>query len=301
MWESHAEFSNSLLESWQKENEAMTLWELQNKLKKVSSHLVRWDRSTFGHVHGELRRLKQELERQQSDPHRISPTHVEIKIKEKILELNHREEIMWRQRSRILWLSSGDKNTIYFHIRASRRRRRNRITRLQKADGQVMENVQEMSDLTTSFYQELYTSEGTNNLEAVLSTVPTKVTATMNNCLIAAFSEKEVKEALFQMFPTKSPGLDGFPAQFFQRHWVLCGTQVTSIILRILRGEEDATSINDTFIVLIPKVVDPEELGQFRPISLCNVLYKIVSKVVANRLKQIFFFLRNTVGEIPTV
>ena len=175
----------------------------------------------------------------------------------------------------------------FFHIRASRRRRRNRIARLKKPDGQVTENVQEMRDLATSFYRELYTSEGTSNMDAVLNTVPTKVTAAMNSSLLAAFSEKEVKEALFQMFPTKSPGPDGFPAHFFQRHWDLCGTEVTSIVLRILRGEDEATSINDTFIVLIPKVADPEELGQFRPISLCNVMYKIASKVVANRLKQI--------------
>jgi len=149
-----------------------------------------------------------------------------------------------------------------------------------KPDGQVTKNVQEMRDLATSFYMELYTSEGTSNMDAVLNTVPTKVTAAMNSSLLAAFSEKEVKEALFQMFPTKSPGPDGFPAHFFQRHWDLCGTEVTSIVLRILRGEDEATSIND-------KVADPEELGQFRPISLCNVLYKIASKVVANRLKQI--------------
>jgi len=256
-----------MLESWQKEDEATTRQELQSKLKKVSSHLVRWDRNTFGHVRRELRKLKQELERLQSDPQRTGPTHAELKIKEKILELNHREEIMWKQRSRILWLSAGDRNTRFFYIRASRRRRRNRIARLKKLDGQVTKNVQEMRDIPNSFYRELYTSEGTSNMDAMLNTIPTKVTAAMNSSLLAAFSEKEVKEALFQMFPTKSPGPDGFPAHFFQRHWDLCGTEVTSIVLRILRGEDEATSINDTFIVLIPKAADPEELGQFRPIS----------------------------------
>jgi hypothetical protein len=59
------------------------------------------------------------------------------------------------------------------------------------------------------------------------------------------------------------------------------------VVLRILRGEDDPSVINNTFIMLIPKVASPKELGQFRPISLCNVLYKIASKVAANRLKAI--------------
>jgi len=124
-------------------------------------------------------------------------------------------------------------------------------------------------------------------MEVVLDAVPTRVTPEMNDHLLAPFDSKEVKEALFQMFPTKAPGPDGFPAHFFQRHWDLCGEEVTSVVLRVLNGEDDPASINNTLIVLIPKVAQADELGQFRPISLCNVIYKIVSKVAANRLKRI--------------
>jgi hypothetical protein len=62
---------------------------------------------------------------------------------------------------------------------------------------------------------------------------------------------------------------------------------VTDSVLRILRGTDSLEEVNNTFIVLIPKVASPTELGQFRPISLCNILYKIASKVLANRLKEI--------------
>jgi hypothetical protein len=124
-------------------------------------------------------------------------------------------------------------------------------------------------------------------MDQVLNTVPVKVTQAMNEGLVAPFEKEEVKAALFQMFPTKAPGLDGMPAHFFQRYWDLCGDEVTEVVLRILRGEDDPSVINSTCIVLIPKVESLEELGQFRPISLCNVVYKIASKVMANRLKKV--------------
>jgi len=177
------------------------------------------------------------------------------------MELNHREEIMWKQRSRIMWLAAGDKNTKFFHLRASQRRRKNRIVKLKKADGQCTENEAEMGAMASEFYKTLYSSEGTTDMDQVLNTVPVKVTPAMNEGLVAPFGKEEVKVALFQMFPTKAPGQDGMPAHFFQHYWDLCGDEVTEVVLRILRGEDDPSVINSTCIVLIPKVESPEELG----------------------------------------
>jgi hypothetical protein len=145
----------------------------------------------------------------------------------------------------------------------------------------------ELGDMASDFYRSLYTLEGTQGVEEVLRAVPVKVTAEMNAMLNAPFDTTEVKSALFEMYPTKAPGPDGFPAHFFQRNWDICGEEVTRVVLRILAGEESPKKINKTFIVMIPKITSLKEMGQFQPISLCNVIYKIASKVAANRLKKV--------------
>jgi hypothetical protein len=94
-------------------------------------------------------------------------------------------------------------------------------------------------------------------MDQVLNTIPRKVTEAMNSDLLANYSTDEVKTALYQMFPTKALGPDGYPAHFFQRKWELCGAEVTMDVLRILRGEDSPEEINKTFIVLIPKVASP--------------------------------------------
>lgn len=65
----------------------------------------------------------------------------------------------------------------------------------------------------------------------------------MNDRPLSRFTQEEIKIALFQMFPTKSLGTDGFPAHFFQRYWEFCGEEVTQVVLRVLRGKEDPTGI----------------------------------------------------------
>jgi hypothetical protein len=98
---------------------------------------------------------------------------------------------------------------------------------------------------------------------------------------------EEVSDALFQIGPLKAPGPDGFPARFYQRNWDVLKEEIIQGVLKFFESGQMPPGVNDTSIVLIPKVDHPQELKDFRPISLCNVLYKIISKCLVNRLRPI--------------
>lgn len=111
------------------------------------------------------------------------------------------------------------------------------------------------------------------------------------------FSVLEIKEAIFQIHPSKAPGPDGFSAVFFQKYWHVVGIDITNKILSMLNARNLVDGINDTIITLIPKLKQVSSLDDCRPISLCNVVYKIISKVRTNRLK---FTLNEIVSEIQS-
>src|SRR6266540_7483338 len=96
------------------------------------------------------------------------------------------------------------------------------------------------------------------------------------------------------MAPSKAPGVDGFTAGFFQRHWDILKDDVVQAVLDFLNGGILPVGMNDTSITLIPKVRHPQKISQYRPISLCPILYKIGAKCIANRL---WVFLDDIIGQ----
>ena len=139
----------------------------------------------------------------------------------------------------------------------------------------------------TEYYTTLFTTSHPTNLDEAIADVPKVVTVEMNNNLIRDFRAEEVEQAIKQMAPSKAPGPDSMPSIFYQKYWHVVGSDVITTMLSCLNSSCLLKSINHTFITLIPKVKNPEKVTDFRPISLCNVIYKLVSKVLANRLKLI--------------
>ncbi|XP_050254815.1 uncharacterized protein LOC126700646 [Quercus robur] len=89
------------------------------------------------------------------------------------------------------------------------------------------------------------------------------------------------------MYPLKAPDPDGMPPLFFQKFWNVSGEVVTATILDFLNHGVSPPDFNKTHIIPIPKVKNSKKVTEYRPISLCNVVYKIASKSIANRLKKI--------------
>lgn len=111
------------------------------------------------------------------------------------------------------------------------------------------------------------------------------ITEEQNEVLLSEVTVEEVKFALFQMHPDKSPGLDGMTQRFFQRHWSIVGDDIVKMVKEFFSEGVILEGLNETNLVLIPKKNNLSTVGDLRPISLCNVLAKIITKVMANRLK----------------
>ena len=111
----------------------------------------------------------------------------------------------------------------------------------------------------------------------------------MNLKLTREFMPREVHKPLKQMYPLKAPGPSGMPPLFFQHFWPIVGNLVTKTLLDFLnRGvPPPPPNFNETHIVLVPKNSNPKRVIKYKPISHCNVIYKLASKTLANRLKKI--------------
>lgn len=109
----------------------------------------------------------------------------------------------------------------------------------------------------------------------------------MTNDLAQTFTEEEVSTSFHQMNLTKALGPIGMVPIFFQKYWNIFGKSVIFAVLQALNNVMFTSSIYHPFITLIPKKKKPEIVSDYRPISLCNVIYRLISKVLAIRFKLI--------------
>jgi hypothetical protein len=253
-------------------------------LNQVMNTLQDWSKRKFGNVLRELNKARKKLELLQLN----NADQREIRqATDWMNELLYREEMLWVQWSRITWLKEGDRNTKFFHQRAVWRARKNKIKKLKDDEGVWQDAPTDMERMATSYFQQLFTKDPSLNPEILINLTREKITTEMNEAFCKEFSDEEIGDALFQIGPLKAPGVDGFPARFFQRNWGTMKTEVINVVKLFFATGYIPEGVNDTAIVLIPKVDQPETMKEFRPISLCPIIYKIISKCMVNRLRPL--------------
>ena len=273
--------------AWEVRPRGQLMYRIVTKIKKCKRLLHCWSKDHFGSVKNQIRKKEELLWKAEEASANGGDHNVVVQLRCELNVLLDKENHMWFQRSRALWLAEGDRNTRFFHRVATQRKRKNFIKGIRDRHGAWLMDEKAVGGIFVDFYTRLFTSSNPTELERVLAGVQPVVDDFMNEALLQPFVREEVEVAIKQMAPLKASGPDGMPHIFYKHFWPDIGMEISDVVLSCLNSGTFLRSIYHTFITLIPKVDNPKIVAQFRPISLCNVIYKILSKVLVNRLKPI--------------
>ena len=257
---------------------------LAAKLKSLKGILKSWNMEVFGKVEVKKEALRRvlfwdDLEKQRELV--LDEREERIKAKEEFKSWTVLKEISWKQKSRELWLKDGDRNTSYFHKMANAHRRRNCLRKI-SINGKMLEKEAEIKVGLIDAFKNL--------LSAPSEWRPSLPDLSFNEIGLEAaskleevFSKEEIWMAISKLNGDKAPGPDGFPLAFWSFSWDFVKAKVLGFFKEFHEPGKFVRSLNATFLVLVPKKQNVEDLKDLR----VGGLYKILAKVLANRIKSV--------------
>ena len=204
------------------------------------------------------------------------------------------EEEFWKQRSRQLWLTLGDRNTGYFHAITKSMLAINKFFVIENEEGISVFEEDKILGVILDYYQQLFTKQDTHDetcRSIVQEALSPCISEATNNRLIEIHSEEEIRIASFSIHLDKAPGPDGFSANFFQANWNTVKEQIVKEIQEFFSSGLLPCNINNTHVILIPKIKRPKKMTDYRPITLCTVYYKIIAKLLTKKLQPILAYI----------
>ena len=288
-------FPESVRRGWRGSGQSQLLQiPLVQRLSRCRKKISIWKRQNKTNAAEKIESLRRQLD--QAVVTASVTKQEKNEIKDQLHQAYLEEEIYWKQKSRVMWLRSGDRNTSYFHVITKAKRIRNTLTTIQDDNGVIFRGQKDISNVAVNYFQRLYTSSPTNQqlYESIFQGFEKRVTDDMNQDLTRSVTEDEIREAVFDMGANRTPGPDGFSAVFYQKFWEDIKDDLMQEVSSFFDGDGLDTTHNHTNLYLIPKVYPPTGMKEFRPIALCNVAYKIFTKILVNRLKK---HLSNIISE----
>eukprot|EP00253_Pinus_taeda_P019805 PITA_19805 len=216
-------------------------------------------------------------------------------IKERLLDhargkiLKDREED-WRLRSRVIWLQEGDDNTKFYRKYENGRKAINTIWQLSNDQCLTVNTFPQLASLASSHYKKIYRAPTNVNLTEIIQVVqlfPRVVEQEDARELTMEVTLGELEASLKWFKKDKSPGLDGWPIELYLAFFDILGVDLLKVIEDSRNNSKMHAPFISTLTALIPKTNTPTTFDYYRLISLCNCIYKIMAKIIANRLRPI--------------
>lgn len=261
---------------------------LHFKMKSLKPKLQVWNKTVVGDFHHRVHVTHQHLSAAQMaidqlgfSVHRAQEEIACLESYSQALNLLNK---FWQEKSKNIRFLEGDRNTTFFHRQAKIREAQSHISLLK--NGEELLNTNDDIENHVLYY---FTNIFSANVRYVENDLPNKfipnlVTAEENNMLTALPSFEDVKKAVFDLDGDAAPGPDGFPGHFFQYFWHIIGADVVNSTQHFFLHNYIMPSLNSNLLILIPKVAGADNLDNFRPIALANFQFKIITKILADRL-----------------
>ncbi|XP_010541224.1 PREDICTED: uncharacterized protein LOC104814739 [Tarenaya hassleriana] len=280
---------------WNAEHiQGSNMFRISSNLKSLKHHLRRLTKESCSNIQqrvaeafGELKVAQNQLLQNPT----LESARREVALRATWSTLAVAEESYFRQKSRIRWLKEGEQNTKYFHRVVLARQATNSIRFLVNDAGLKTYDVVMMKAMAVQHYRDILGTHDHNircwsktELQQIL---PFRCSEEDNSFLEEIPTESDIRSVVFELPKNKAPGPDGYPVEFLKSCWDLIGADINPAVKEFFTSEKILKQWNTTLISLIPKVKGADPLKNFRPISCCNTVYKIISKLLVRKLQRI--------------
>ncbi|XP_075653884.1 uncharacterized protein LOC142624237 [Castanea sativa] len=221
-----------------------------------------WNKEVFGNIFSRKRKIEARLRGIQialSNRPSQSLVDLENDLRGEYAEVFRIEEEFWFMKSRVEVPVNGDSNTSFYHTSTITRRIRNKIVNLRDGNGDWIGNDTDVAKHVRDGFIAFYTTE--------------------------PISDQEIKNSIWSMKLFKALEPNGLQAGFFHRFWLLVSSSVIKAVQGVFHSGKVSKNLKKALISLIPKCSGADCLSSYKPISLCNTVYKAVSKVIVARLR----------------
>jgi len=305
IWNYKEDFRTLVQNQWAKEVWGSPYYVWETKLKSLRAVIKQWAREYAATEKRKKTDLHTQMEQWNKEKENSQPTNEDIihenEMYRELYRQNRAEEEEQRQKSRCLWLRAGDKNTSFFHNNIKLRCAGNQIDKIE-AEGHEYSDQDEIKEAAFNHFKSLLAAAPQQSDSSdFLSAVENKISDPQNRDLDQEVTEEEIREAAFSMQQDKAPGPDGFTVAFYRNHWDTIKKDFVRMVKNVFKNHKMGDNTKSSHLALIPKDVNPRSFDSFQPISLCNVSYKIVTKILTNRLKKLLPYLisENQGGFVP--